>query len=91
MPGHLYYKPKPVGSGEAQLRRLIDQIYTKRPFLGSRGVKRELRRLGVWCNRKRIQPLMRAMGLESIAPEPNTYRAEERPQGLSVSAARTQY
>ena len=68
----LYYKPKPVDSDETRLRRLIDQIYTRRPFLGSRGVMKELRRMGIWCNRKRIQRLMRAMGLESIAPKPNT-------------------
>jgi len=68
----LYYKPKPMDPGEARLRRLIDEIYTARPFLGSRGVKKALRREGVWCNRKRIQRLMRAMGLESIAPKPNT-------------------
>ena len=67
-----YYKPKPVDAGEAHLRRLIDQIYTARPFLGSRGVMKALRRMEVWCNRKRIQRLMRAMGLESIAPKPNT-------------------
>ena len=68
----LYYKPRPVDAGEARLRRRIDEIYTARPFLGSRGVMKALRREGIWCNRKRIQRLMRAMGLESIAPKPNT-------------------
>jgi putative transposase len=68
----LYYKPRPKDPGEARLRRLIDEIYTARPFLGSRGVMKALRRAGIWCNRKRIQRLMRAMGLESIAPKPNT-------------------
>jgi putative transposase len=55
----LYYKPRPVDAGEARLRRLIDQIYTERPFLGSRGIMKALRRQGTWCNRKRIQRLMR--------------------------------
>lgn len=31
-----------------------------------------LRREGVDCNRKKIQRLMRVMGLESVAPKPNT-------------------
>lgn len=68
----LYYKPRPKDPSEARLRLLIDEIYTRRPFLGSRGVKKEMKRLGIVCNRKRIQRLMRAMGLESIAPKPNT-------------------
>lgn len=68
----LYYRPRPVDAGEARLRRLIDQLYTARPFLGSRGMMKALRRMKVRCNRKRIQRLMRAMGLESIAPKPNT-------------------
>ena len=68
----LYYKPRPKDRDDARLRRLMDETYTRRPFLGSRGIMKSLRREGVWCNRKRIQRLMRIMGLESIAPKPNT-------------------
>jgi putative transposase len=68
----VYYERKPEDPGEAKLRRRIDAIFTERPFLGSRGIARYLRREGIRCNRKKTQRLMRVMGLESVAPKPNT-------------------
>ena len=47
----------------------IDQVYLKRPYFGSRRIGIEL---GV--NRKRVQRLMRVMGLEAIYPKPCTSR-----------------
>ena len=67
-----YYKPTPAVRDDAKLCRRIDELFTERPFLGSRGMMRALRREGIWCNRKRVQRLMREMGLESVAPKPNT-------------------
>lgn len=55
-----------------EIMRLIDKEYTKRPFYGSRKMRDYLRRLGYKINRKRVQRLMRKMGLQSIAPKPNT-------------------
>jgi len=52
--------------------RLIDEQYLKTPFYGSRSMTRHLRRLGYRVNRKRIQRLMRLMGLEAIYPKPKT-------------------
>lgn len=54
------------------LMRLIDKEYTQHPFYGSRKMRDHLRRQGYMVNRKRIQRLMRKMGIESIAPKPNT-------------------
>lgn len=54
------------------LMRLIDEEYTRHPFYGSRKIRDYLRRLGHEVNRKRVQRLMRAMGLESVAPKPGT-------------------
>ncbi len=54
------------------LMRLIDTEYTKHPFYGSRKMRNYLRRQGFKINRKRVQRLMRKMGLQSIAPKPNT-------------------
>lgn len=52
--------------------RLIDQIYTETPFYGSRKMAREVSRcLDQSVNRKRIQRLMRLMGLEAIYQKPN--------------------
>ena len=56
------------------LMRLIDEEYTRHPFYGSRQMRNYLRRLGYRVNRKRVQRLMRLMGLVSVAPKPNTSR-----------------
>jgi putative transposase len=54
------------------LCRLIDEEYTNRPFYGSRRMKAYLRTIGYVVNRKRIQRLMREMGLSGMAPGPAT-------------------
>ncbi len=55
--------------------RLIDQEYTDHPFYGSRQMRNYLRRQGYRINRKRVQRLMHKMGIESVAPKPNTSKA----------------
>jgi putative transposase len=54
------------------LCRLIDEQYTRRPLYGSRRMVLYLRRHGHIVNRKRVQRLMRTMGLAGMAPGPNT-------------------
>lgn len=54
--------------------RLIDQQYLKIPTWGSRSMRNHLQRLGYTINRKRVQRLMRLMGLEAIYPKPRTSR-----------------
>jgi putative transposase len=68
-----YYR-KPRGESEENLlyMRLIDEEYTRHPFFGSRGMRDYLRRLGHTVSRKRIQRLMRVMGLVSVAPQKRT-------------------
>jgi putative transposase len=51
--------------------RRIDEQYTRRPFYGSRRMVVELRRQGLIVNRKRVQRLMREMGLETLYPKPH--------------------
>jgi len=58
------------------LMQLIDQEYTRHPFYGSRKMRDYLRRLGHQVNRKRIQRLMRKMGISSVAPRPNTSKPD---------------
>lgn len=55
-----------------ELMRIIDEEYTKHPFYGSRQLRNYLRRQGHLVNRKRVQRLMRLMGIMSVAPKPNT-------------------
>ena len=69
-----YYVPRPMDSEDLELMRLIDEQYLKTPFFGSRSMARHFRRQGRKVNRKRIQRLMRLMGIEAIYPKPHTSR-----------------
>src|SRR4051794_11195135 len=51
--------------------RLLDAEYTAHPFYGSRRLTAWLEQQGEVVNRKRVQRLMRLMGLEAIYPKPN--------------------
>jgi len=55
-----------------KLMRLIDEEYTRHPFYGSRKMRDYLGRCDYKVNRKRVQRLMRIMGIQSIAPKPDT-------------------
>lgn len=63
---------------DLKLRALIDEQYTSRPFYGSRRMVVFLRATGHVVNRKRVQRLMRGMGLAGMAPGPNTSRTHPR-------------
>ena len=58
------------------LCHLIDEQYTSRPFYGSRRMVVFLRGAGHVVNRKRVQRLMRSMGLAGMAPGPNTSKPQ---------------
>jgi len=68
-------KPKVTNDGDLLLCRLIDEEYTRHPFYGSRRMVIMLARAGHSVNRKRMQRLMRQMGLVGMAPDPNTSRS----------------
>jgi putative transposase len=51
---------------------LIEEEYTRHPFYGTRKMRDYLRRKGFKVNRKRVQRLMRIMGIQSVAPKPYT-------------------
>lgn len=66
-----YYREPAGGSAEnLALMRRIDEQYTAWPFYGSRRIARWLARNGHEVNRKRVQRLLRVMGLEAIHPRP---------------------
>ena len=64
-----YYQPRPESAENLRLLRQLDQLYLKRPFFGSRKMAVELE-----VNRKRIQRLMRILGIEAHYPKPNLSR-----------------
>jgi putative transposase len=67
-------KPGPVNESNLLLSRLVDEEYTRHPFYGSRKMVVFLKVTGHKVNRKRVQGLMRQMGLAGMAPGPNTSR-----------------
>lgn len=69
---NVYYRPVETPADDLRVMRLIDELYTARPFFGSRRVAIELARRGEVVNRKRVQRLLRVMGLEAIYPKPRT-------------------
>ena len=66
----LYYEPAPETAENLSLMRLIAEPYTRYPFYGSRRIARWLATQGHEVNRKRVQRLLRIMGLEAIHPKP---------------------
>jgi putative transposase len=70
----VYYQPMGVSDEDLQLMRLIDEIHLKRPFYGSRRIRDDLQDLGYPVNRKRVQRLMRKMGIMALYPKVNTSR-----------------
>lgn len=59
---------------ECLLLQLLDEEYTRHPFYGTRRMTAYLCGCGHAVNRKRVQRLMRTLGLEGMAPGPNTSR-----------------
>ena len=71
----LYYKSSGIDPYNLELMRLIDEQYLVTPFYGSRRITAWLNRKKHLVNRKRIQRLMRIMGIEAIYPKPNLSKA----------------
>ena len=67
--------PGAIDAGDLLLGHLVDEEYTRHPFYGSRRMVVFLKNKGHSVNRKRVQRLMRQMGLAGMAPGPNTSRA----------------
>src|SRR5262249_6475002 len=66
----LYYPAAGVSPEDLRLMRRIDAEYTEHPFYGSRRLAVVLSTPEEPANRKRVQRLMRLMGLEAIYPRP---------------------
>jgi putative transposase len=69
-----YYEPVPESEENLALMRVIDELYLKRPFYGAPRMTDWLNDLGHAVNHKRVQRLMRVMGLQAVLPGPHTSR-----------------
>lgn len=79
-----YYDPIPESELNLRLMKMIDRQYITTPFYGSRRMTKELNKSGEYINRKRVQRLMRIMGLETEYPKP-------RPQFSKVESYKYPY
>jgi putative transposase len=67
----VYRRPSAANDDDLTLLRRIDELFTRWPFLGSRRMTAMLRAGGQAINRKRVQRLMRRMGIAAL-PKPRT-------------------
>lgn len=72
----LYYEPCPEDPLNLELMRVIDEVYTQYPFYGSPRITEWLRRHDYAVNHKRVERLMRQMGIQALYPK----------KGLDLSA-----
>ena len=68
----LYYRPRETSQQDLSLMREMDRQYLETPFYGSRRMRASLDRQGMPVSRKRVQRLMRLMGLRAIYRQPRT-------------------
>ncbi len=62
----IYRTPAPASDDDLGLMRRIDELFTAWPFLGSPRMARLLTGDGHAVNRKRVQRLMRLMGIAAL-------------------------
>ncbi len=70
---HVYYCSK-IKVDDTELINRINEIYEWRPAHDYRKIWVHLREEGFVINKKRVHRLMRMLGIQSVAPKPNTSR-----------------
>jgi len=73
-----YYKACEETEENLELMRIIDEQHLERPFYGSRRMTVCLQGKGYPINRKRVQRLMRNLGIEGLTPKHQTTRPYEK-------------
>jgi len=73
-----YHLPKPVMDEELELMRLIDRCHLEHPYYGSRRIRDWFEDERQQVNRKRVQRLMRTMGLAALYPKRNLSLANQK-------------
>jgi putative transposase len=72
-----YHVPKPVSDEELELMSRIDRCHLEHPYYGSRRIRDWLDDEGWSVNRKRVQRLMRTMGITALYPKRNLSLANQ--------------
>lgn len=73
-----YLEPRKESPENLLIMRQIDKLYTEHPFLGSRKMSIELKKLGYNIGRKRVRRLMILMGLEAQYQKPQLSKPGEQ-------------
>lgn len=68
----VYYQSIGEREENLSLMRILDELYLKYPFYGSRKIVYHLKRQGIKITRDRVRRLMRLMGLRAIYQKPRT-------------------
>ena len=71
----IYYVPVAKTNSDLDLVNEIHDIWLATPFYGYRKITAVLKRCGHQVNHKKVQRLMRQIGIEAIYPKPNTSKA----------------
>ena len=84
------YRPTPAANdNDLSVMQRMDELVTAWLFLGSRRMTALQRAAGRAINRKRVQRLVRRMGIAALEPKPRTAKPASGAQDLPVSAARS--
>lgn len=75
-----YYRPAMESGLNLDLMRIIDEIYTECPFFGVPRITRTLIQMGYPVGHKRIERLMKLMGLQGVCPKRNLSKADSNAQ-----------
>jgi len=72
-----YYQRQGTAEADLALMRLIDECHLRHPYYGSRRIRDWLEDRGHEVNRKRVQRLMRLMGITTLYPKRNLSRRNQ--------------
>jgi putative transposase len=72
-----YYTQQGVSEDDLAMMRLIDECHLKHPYYGSRRIRDWLEDRDHVVNRKRVQRLMRQMGMAALYPKRNLSRRNQ--------------
>jgi len=69
----LYYQKRPENDYNIKLMHLIDEEFTRHPYMGVKSMTTYLQKdKGKHCGPKRVRRLIRKMGLSAVYPKPKT-------------------
>ncbi len=90
----IYYSPMLMSDKDRELMRLIDEIHLNYPYLGTRGIRSELRNKGHKVGRSHVRTLMGKMGVEALYRKPRLTKTHPEHtiypyllRGLSITEA----